>query len=186
MDSFFLHNAHLLLENDEIANALQEIAIPKSFKKGELLHTSNSICKHFFLLFTGVARVFYFRDGKDITVHIAQEQESITAIDSFIQRRKSKYSIEALEDIECLAISRTDIEKLSEKSHQFEHFGRLFLEKIYIDLAERVDSLLLHTSQERYEELLERKPDLFNRIPAKHIASFLGMTPETFSRIRSK
>ncbi|CAM1345064.1 Crp/Fnr family transcriptional regulator [Tenacibaculum amylolyticum] len=186
MDSFFLHNADLLLENKEIADALQEVAIPKSFKKGDLIHTSNAICKHFFLLLSGIARVFYYRDGKDITVHIAQEQESITAIDSFIQRKKSKYSIEALEDIECLAISREDLERLSAKSHQFEHFGRLFLEKIYIDLAERIDSLLLHTSHERYEDLLQKKPELFNRVPAKHIASFLGMTPETFSRIRGK
>ncbi|MFY7669573.1 Crp/Fnr family transcriptional regulator [Tenacibaculum sp. MEBiC06402] len=186
MNHFFLHNAHLLLENREVAEALEKVAISKSFKKGELLHTSNSICKHFYLLFTGVARVFYFRDGKDITVHIAQEQESITAIDSFIQKSKSKYSIEALEDIHCLAISRTDLEKLSEQSHQFEHFGRLFLEKIYCDLAERIDSLLLHTSQERYELLLKQKPNLFNRVPSKHLASFLGMTPETFSRIRSK
>lgn len=186
MESFFLHNAHLLLEHPEIAEALEKVAIHKSFKKGELIHSANSICKHFYLIFNGIARVFYFRDGKDITVHIAQEQESITAIDSFIQRSKSKYNIEALEDIECLAISRVDLEKLSEQSHQFEHFGRLFLEKIYCDLAERIDSLLLHTSQERYEELLQRKPYLFKRVPAKHIASFLGMTPETFSRIRAK
>lgn len=186
MESFFLKNADLLLENKEIATALQKIAIPKSYKKGEIIHSSNTICKHFYLLFNGVARVFYYKDGKDVTVHIAQEQESLTAVDSFIQRKKSKYCIEALEDIECIVISRSDIEELSAKNHDFEHFGRLFLEQIYIDLAERLDSLLLHTSLERYENLLQKKPELFQRVPAKHLASFLGMSPENFSRIRGK
>lgn len=186
MESFFLHHANLLLENQEITSALEEIAIPKHFRKGELMHVSNSICKHFFIITSGISRVFYYKDGKDVTVHIAQEQESITAIDSFIQRGKSKYNIEALEDIDCITISREDIETLAAKSHEFEHFGRLFLESIYIELAERIDSLLLHISHERYEDLLKKKPELFNRVPAKHLASYLGMTPENFSRVRGK
>ena len=186
MESFFTNNAHLLIENPELFEKLQEIAIPKTFRKGELMHEANSICKHFFLLTTGLARVFYFKDGKDVTVHIAQEEESITAIDSFIQRKKSKYNVEAIEDIECLMISRKGIDRLSAESHQFEHFSRLLLEKAYIDLAERLDSLLFHTTIERYNELLKNKPELFRRVPAKHLASLLGMTPENFSRIRSK
>ena len=186
MESFFSNNAHLLMENPELFKKLQEIAIPKTFEKGELMHEANAICKHFFLLTSGLARVFYFKDGKDVTVYIAQEEESITAIDSFIQRKKSKYNIEALEDIECIMISREDIDRLSVESHQFEHFSRLFLEKAYMDLAERLDSILLHTTQERYEDLLEKRPDFFQRVPGKHLASFLGMTPENFSRIRAK
>ena len=186
MESFFLNNAHLLMENPELFEKLQEVAIPKTYQKGELMHEANSVCKHFFLLTSGIARVFYFKDGKDVTVHIAQEQESITAIDSFIQRKKSKYNVEAIDSVECLMISREDIERLSAESHQFEHFTRLFLEKAYIDLAERLDSVLLHSTQERYNDLLQKRPSFFQRVPAKHLASFLGMTPENFSRIRAK
>ena len=186
MNSFFADNAHLLIENPELFEKIQEIAIPKIFEKGELMHEANTICKHFFLITTGLARVYYFKDGKDVTVHIAQEEGTITAIDSFIQRKKSKYNVEALEPLECLIISRESLEKLSKESHAFEHFSRLFLENIYIDLAERLDSLLLHTSQERYNDLLKNKPQLFKRVPGKHLASFLGMSPENFSRIRAK
>lgn len=186
MLSFFENNPKLLLENPDLAEAFQEISEYKSFKKGELLHSTNSVCNHFFIILSGIARVFYFKEDKDVTAHIAQEQESITAIDSFIQRKKSKYSVEALEDLDVVMISRKNLEILFAKEPKFERFGRLFLEQIYIDLVERIIDIQMHTSQERYNNLLEKKPKLFQRVPAKHLASFLGMTAETFSRIRGK
>lgn len=186
MLSFFENNPKLLLENPDLVEAFQEISTYKAFKKGELLHSVNSICNHFFIIVSGIARVFYFKEDKDVTAHIAQEQESITAIDSFIQRKKSKYAVEALEDTEVIMISREDLENLFAREPKFEHFGRLFLEQIYIELAERIVDIQMHSSQERYEKLLEKKPELFQRVPAKHLASFLGMTAETFSRIRGK
>lgn len=149
MSNFLQQNANLLLENPDLAEVFQEIMLPKKFSKHEIIHESGTICTHFYIIISGVARVFYFKEDKDLTVHFAAEQESITAIDSLIQRTKSKYNIEALEDLEVFAINFNDLEALFEKEPKYEHFGRLFLQQIYIDLVERIDDLQLHTAKER-------------------------------------
>ena len=186
MNTFFEQNATLLLENPELAEAFQKIMTFQKFPKNSILHQSGKICDYMYIITSGVARVFYYKEDKDITCYFAAEQETVTCIDSFIQREKSKYHLEALEDLEVFKITRSDLEKLFESNPKYERFGRLFLEQLYIDLVERIDDLLLKTTQERYNTLLEKKPHLFQRVASKHIASFLGMSAETFSRIRGK
>ncbi|MEE9407902.1 MAG: Crp/Fnr family transcriptional regulator [Polaribacter sp.] len=186
MNSFFENNASILLETPELAEAFQKMMRFQKFPKNSILHEAGTICNEMHIIMSGISRVFYYKEDKDITCHFAAEQETITTIDSFIQRKKSKYNIEALEDLEVLTITHQDLEDLFESHPKYERFGRLFLQQIYIDLVERIDDLQLHTAQERYEILLEKKSYLFQRVSAKHIASFLGMTPETFSRIRGK
>ncbi|CAL2089110.1 cAMP-binding proteins - catabolite gene activator and regulatory subunit of cAMP-dependent protein kinases [Tenacibaculum sp. 190524A02b] len=179
-------NPSLILENPEFAEALQEVMVFKKFPKHHIIHEAGQICNHFYIITSGIGRVFYYKEDKDITVHFAAEQESITAIDSLIQRKKSKYHIEALEDMEAFAVHIDELENIFEKHPKYERFGRLFLQQIYIELVERIDDLQLHTAQERYTILLQKKPYLFQRVSSKHIASFLGMTAETLSRIRAK
>lgn len=186
MNSFFEQNTSLLLETPELVEAFQKIMIFEKYPKHAILHEAEKICNHMYIITSGIARVFYYKEDKDISCHFAAEQETITTIDSFIQRKKSKYNIEALEDLEVLKISHSDLEKLFTSNPKFERFGRLFLQQIYMDLVERIDDLQLHTAQERYEILLEKKPYLIKRVASKHIASFLSITPETLSRIRAK
>lgn len=186
MDSFSDQNAVFLLQNPELAEALQGIMTYKKYPKHHILHEAGTICNHFYIIISGIARVFYYKEDKDITCHFAAEQETITTIDSFIQRKKSKYNIELMEDTELFVITHSDLENLFQSHPKYERFGRLFLQQAYIELVERIDDIQLHTAQERYDILLSKKPELFQRVSAKHIASFLGMTPETFSRIRGK
>ena len=179
-------NASFLLQNPELADVFQSIMIFKKYQKHDIIHEAGHICNHFYIIISGISRVFYYKENKDITCHFASEQESICAIDSIFSKKKSKYSIEALEDMEVFAINFNDLEALLKEKPKYEHFSRLFLQQIYIELVERIDDLQLHTAKERYDILLAKKPDLFKRVASKHIASFLGMSPETFSRIRGK
>ena len=186
MSNFFENNATLLLENPELAAAFQNIMVFEKFPKHTILHEYDKICNEMYIIQKGITRVFYHNEDKDITCYFAAEQETVTAIDSFIQRKKSKYYIEALEDLEVFKISHSDLENLFTSNPKYERFGRLFLQQLYIDLVERIDNLVLKTTKEHYEMLLEKKPELFQRVASKHIATYLGMTAETFSRIRAK
>mgnify|MGYP005991528725 CR=1 FL=1 len=186
MNSILKQNPSLLLENPELADAFQNMMSFERFPKHTILHEAGKICNDMYIIISGIARVFHYKEDKDITCHFSAEQETITTIDSFIQRKKSKYNIEALEDLEVLRISHSDLENLFESNPKYERLGRLFLQQIYMDLVERIDDLQLKTAQERYETLLAKKPYLFQRVPSKHIASFLSITPETLSRIRGK
>lgn len=157
-----------------------------SYPKHFLLQKEGTVCSHLFFIDEGLARAFYFKDGQDITAHFAMENSTITAIDSFIQRKRTRYNIELLEDSIVTSFSHQDLHQLLEMNPQYEKFVRMYLEQIYIELAERVEDLLFHTAKERYDKLMEKEPSLLLRVSLKHIASYLGITQETLSRIRSK
>jgi len=184
MIDFLNKHGNLLVEHPELAEDFQSLMVYQKHQKNDIIHQAGHVCHHFYIIISGISRVFYFKEEKDVTCHFASEQESICAIDSLFSQNRSKYSIEALEDLEVFAINFNDLETLFKKEPKYEHFGRLFMQQIYMDLVERIDDLQLHSTKERYEILLEKKPDLFKRVASKHIASFLGMSAETFSRIR--
>ena len=176
----------LLKENPELISDYQSILVPHSYPKNHLLHVENKVCKHSFLIEKGVARIYHFKDGKDITSHFAFEGEAITAIDSLLQKKRSKYNIELLEDSTLFSVSFEDMENFYQQSIIHERFGRLFLQQVYVDLVERIEAIQFHTAQERYDNLLDKQPHILHRVPLMHISSYLGITQETLSRIRAK
>lgn len=168
----------------ELISKIFERMEKHSFPKNHLLHKKGTICKHIYLVHQGLARTYFFKDGKDITVHLASEGEVITAVDSIISLKKSRYNVELLEDSVVLSIAYEALQELLSQHPAYEKYVRLVLERMYTEGADRIEEFLFFSAKERYDNLLKTRPQLIQRVNLGHIASYLGMTQETLSRIR--
>ncbi len=185
MNSLYDQSPLLLLKNQELAQELKKLMVCKKFPKGSLLCQTGTICNELYIINSGITRMFYFKEAKDVTVHFCMEQDSASVFESYVKNEKSKFNIEALEDVEAMQISFLAIENLLQKKPKFERNIRLFVQHLHVNLIERINDLHFHNAKERYEKLFDRNPDLFQRVPLKHLASYLNITPETLSRIRA-
>jgi CRP-like cAMP-binding protein len=171
---------------DAVIEEFAPILRHQSFLKGERIHEAGKVCPHLFLVETGILRVYYLDDIKDITANFAFKGGAITAPDSFIFGKPSKYTIEALEASTVYAVDRKELEDFLELHPQHEKLARKFTQAIYMELLERLESLVFKTAQERYELLSREYPELILNANLGYIASYLGITQETLSRIRAK
>jgi CRP/FNR family transcriptional regulator, anaerobic regulatory protein len=134
-----------------------------------------------------LVRWFYYNEeGKDITDSFGGENSFITAFDSFFQRKPSRYGIELLEDSTIYSMTYNDLEDSFAKFRELEKVSRLILIQILEQSLDKNSALQFHNAQERYEFIIEKHPDLLQRVSLGHIASYLGITQETLSRIRAK
>lgn len=154
--------------------------------KKELLQTEGAICSDVYFIEKGIARTFYYRDGKDITYWIAAENEFVGAMGSFFSRKPSNKRVETLEDCILWVFNYYKLEKLYASSHELEHMGRAFSDYGITLLEEKFDNSHFLSARQRYAILLEKNPNVLQRVPLGMIASYLGVTQETLSRIRSR
>ena len=162
-----------------------EILTEKQYPKGYLLHREQTVCYHLYFITLGAARSYYYKDGKDVTAHFAIDLSVVSAVDSFATGRPSRYSIEVLEDMTAYAMSRQGLECFLKQYPRYEHTARLFAEQLYLDLVNRVEDLVFCSARERYEKLVQLNPTIIRRVNLGHIASYLGITQETLSRVRA-
>jgi CRP-like cAMP-binding protein len=164
----------------------EKLLIPKSLKKGELLLTEGQVCNFVSFVNEGYFRVFRLVDDKEVTVNFFFENSIASDYISFITRQPAKENIEALRDAEVLQLSYDSMQQLREQTPAFERFGRIIAEKSFIALYKRSNALLYKKPEELYLELRRQRPKIIERIPQYFIASYLGITPEYLSRIRSQ
>jgi len=154
-------------------------------EKGNLLVKEGQYSDKLFYVVKGGVRAFYLKDGKTISDWFSFEGDFISSIIGFFLDVPSQHYIEPMEDSSLLVFKRDDIDFLCDKHHDFERLGRLSVTKTMLQLQQRVVAIQFKSSKERYDSLLQKYPKIELRVPLGDIASYLGITQETLSRIRN-
>ena len=170
----------------ESIEAIASIVKIEEIPKGKILIKEGQIAHRLYFLAKGTARTFYFYNGKDITSWIYQEHTPITTWYSFLDNKPSIEHLEILEDAQVVSLLKEDLEKLYCKYPNLEQFGRKMAEQQLAFLDNFYKGYLFMSAREKYDLLLSVFPDVTQRVNLGHIASLLGISQETLSRIRAK
>jgi CRP-like cAMP-binding protein len=172
-----------LLNNDIIENILKDF-VPVKFLRNQIIQDKGEIGKYLYFLEKGIIRHYYAKENKEFTAWFSKEGDFVANAGFFTQMPVNEIIV-ALEDIEAYSLSYCNFEKHCVLSHELERFVRNSLaEQLFLFDKYNSDTFLL-TAAERCQNFLEQFPDLILRVPLLNIASFLRMTPETLSRVRS-
>jgi CRP-like cAMP-binding protein len=173
----------LRLEESELAEISATFSL-KKMKKGDFLTSQGQVENFIYFLNEGATRNYFIRDGKDFTVDFHFAGDFVTGYYSLITREPSEVFIEALSDIEAVAISYHSLKEFYIKYHNGDKLGRLIAEYQYVKRIRKEMELLSQTAEQRYVSLMQRNPALIRDVSVKHLSSFLGIHPESLSRIR--
>jgi CRP-like cAMP-binding protein len=165
---------------------LQECFTQVIVAKNDFLLKEGKICRQLYFLQSGALRGYYNLDGKEITYWFGFENNFVTSFHSFITGEAAVENIQLLEGSVLWSISKEMLTGLFDRFHDVERLVRIAYEKYYIRLEERFVNAQFKTATERYEQLLEHSPHILERVPLGHIASYLGISQETLSRIRGR
>ena len=182
--SFLSHLSSVISVSKDLEAELKSVTKQITISKDESIIDINNRCNDLFFVEKGLLRGYYIDDGKEITNWFAQEGEFATNLYAFISKKSSSETIEALEDCTLIQLPYSSLQSLYLKFPETERLGRIITETYYIKLEERLLSLQFKTAKERYQNFILSKPSLLQRTSLGQIASYLGITQETLSRIR--
>lgn len=159
----------------------------KDYKKGSLYNDHRQVCKHLGFIIDGVFRTYYIDDkGDDKNVFFFSQHQVVVSFHSFVNQVPCNYFTEAMKDAQVIYIHINNLKKLYEQNHHWEHLGRIIAEMAFNIAMRRAESFLFQSPEQRYLDLIEQHPEIFNNIPLYHISSYLGIQGPSLSRIRKR
>lgn len=164
--------------------ALSSICRAVSFSKGKNIQEIGHTCKTIYFVSKGGVRIYYYKDGTDITESFEFENSFVARAESLFTGKPSRKAIQAIEDSSLIAIDSVKLFKLFDTHPDLERLFRKITESSYVSTVNRIEALQFNTAEERYQNLLKDHPAILKRVPLKYVASWLGITQVSLSRIR--
>ena len=169
----------------EELDLLESILVPMKFLKNGMILREGETCTNIYWVVKGLVRQFYYKNGKEVTEYMATENSIVMCIESLFLEQPTHLQIKAIEPSILIAIPKADLEAVAMKSVNIQILYRKILEESLILSQIHADMLRFESAQDRYQKLIKRQPQLVLRAPLVYIASYLQMTPETLSRVRT-
>ena len=169
----------------EELDMLENILVPMKYSKNESVLAEGEVCVNFYWIVKGMLRQFYYKNGKEVTEHMATENSIVMCIESLFMEAPTSLQIQALENTILFAIPKAALEQVAMRSVNIQILYRKILEESLIQSQVKADMLRFASAQDRYSRLVKTQAQLVLRAPLVYIASLLQMTPETLSRVRT-
>ena len=184
-DILFDFLANYISLSKEEKNALVSLDIFRSFKKGAVLLKEGQVSSDGYFVLKGCIRTFYVVDGNEKTTAFYTEMEGLTP-HCVLNRQPSEYYIACVEDSIMTVANPAMEETIFEKFPKFETLCRILSEELLAKSQLSLDQFKTFSPEERYLNLIENRPDLLQRVPQHQLASFIGITPQSLSRLRAR
>jgi CRP-like cAMP-binding protein len=183
---FQIFNSKILL-TEEDQELIKNYLTLKKLRKKQYLLQEGDVCKSVAFVEKGALRLYKVNaDGSEHIVQFALEGQFITDLYSFFTNEPSIFNIDAIEESELVLITRSASDELRKRSPQYQEFIFQATSEAYIQLERRMTSAISLSLEERYKEFTENNPNIVQRLPQHMIASYMGLTPETLSRVRKR
>jgi CRP-like cAMP-binding protein len=156
--------------------------VPKKFRLTDV----GEIAREAYFINKGLGRVYFLKDGEEINANFAFDNEFIASLQSFLLKIPGRQAVETIEDCELLVINKARLDALTAAYPRFNIFSKVVAERAFITLQQRAASFILDSPEERYMNMLRDRPNMLERVPQHMIASYLGITPVSLSRIRKR
>ena len=164
---------------------LESILVPRKYLKGQMILSEGEVCKDLLYVAKGMTRQFYFKNGKELTEHMSVEGGIVMCIENLFKEEPTRLQIEALEPTWVFAMPKARLEEVALHNVNIQILYRKILEESLIVSQVHADLVRFETSQDRYQKMCKIMPQVILRAPLIYIASYLQMTPETLSRVRT-
>jgi CRP/FNR family transcriptional regulator, anaerobic regulatory protein len=186
-DNFLnLFDSYVKLTDNDIEFSKQYFEL-KSMPKNNILEEENRVPKHLYFITNGFMRLFYYDDnGDEVTTLIASPNKLITSFLNFIHEKKSNENLECITDCEFYRIERSKLLELIDKNENFKQFSLVIFEQAIASSQIRANDFATLTADLRYKKLIEQQPEIIQNVPVQYIASYLGIKPQSLSRIRKQ